>query len=171
MKTKRWEFGLHVVFGMWLLCSNSPLFATNYYLSNAGNDANTGITISSPWASIDKLNTVVFQPGDSILFSSGNVFSGQLTINANGSELQPLVIATYGGSDPAIISGAKPVSGWTIYSGNIYKATFAVTPSQFFINQQPLLLARFPNSGYYHHQQPPHKSIDTHTAAQDQSTH
>lgn len=153
MKTKRWKFGLHVVFGMWLLCSNRPLLATNYYLSNAGNDANTGITISSPWASIDKLNAVVFQPGDSILFSSGNVFSGQLTINANGTALQPLVIATYGGSDPAIISGAQPVSGWTIYTGSIYKATFSVTPSQFFINQQPLLLARFPNSGYYHHQQ------------------
>ncbi|MEO6168453.1 MAG: right-handed parallel beta-helix repeat-containing protein [Chitinophagales bacterium] len=132
---------------------NYPSFATNFYLSNNGNDLNSGFTPSDPWQSITQLNTALLQPGDSVLFYSGNIFRGQIDILNSGDETSPIYFGTYGGNDPAIISGALQASGWTIYSDNIYKSSFANTPSHLFADDQHLVIARYPNSGYLLHQQ------------------
>ncbi len=47
---------------------SASIKATDYYLSNSGSDSNSGTSVSSPWASISKLNSIVLKPGDNIYF-------------------------------------------------------------------------------------------------------
>jgi hypothetical protein len=47
------------------------VFSMVYYVSNIGNDNNTGLTTGSLWATIAKANGYAFSPGDSILFKRG----------------------------------------------------------------------------------------------------
>ncbi|MFP4060885.1 MAG: hypothetical protein ACOC10_04965 [Bacteroidota bacterium] len=50
------------------------VFATNYYLSNNGNDTNSGINPSNGWKTINRLNQVELKAGDSIFFHAGHSF-------------------------------------------------------------------------------------------------
>ncbi|WP_317196481.1 PKD domain-containing protein [Robertkochia flava] len=76
-----------------------------YYVSNSGNDANSGTDPSSPWQTLDQVNSFSFKAGDTILLESGGVFSGGIILNADdGSDpLMPNLISTYNGSQPATI--------------------------------------------------------------------
>ena len=49
--------------------------ATYYVSSSVGNDSNNGTSVSTPWRTLNKVNTSTFQPGDSILFSRGDVWN------------------------------------------------------------------------------------------------
>jgi hypothetical protein len=54
-----------------LLLSCSPLWAATYYVDNCvsvGNDRNNGASTSTPWLTMNKVNTSTFYPGDSILY-------------------------------------------------------------------------------------------------------
>ena len=71
-----------------LLLSCSPLWATTYYVDNCvtvGNDRNNGASTSTPWLTINKVNTSKFNPGDSILFESTCTWREQLTVPSSGS--------------------------------------------------------------------------------------
>jgi len=78
----------------------------HYYVSTLGNDANDGLSINSSWASINKVNTFPFQPGDTLNFQSGASFNGtiQFRQNHSGIENKPIVITSYG-SQKATIQG------------------------------------------------------------------
>lgn len=77
-----------------------------YYVSSSqGNDLNDGLSIQSPFQSIDKLNTMQFSPGDTIYFKSGDNWEGMLWLKGSGSITQPIVIDVYGGNNRPIING------------------------------------------------------------------
>ena len=77
-----------------------------YYISSSeGNDDNDGFSIQTPIKSIDKLNTIIFNPGDSILFKSGDYWEGMFWLNGSGSSLSPIVVDVYGGDNRPIIDG------------------------------------------------------------------
>ena len=77
-----------------------------YYVSNSqGNDLNDGLSIQSPFQSIDKLNSMQFNAGDSIYFKSGDYWEGMFWLNGSGSFTQPIVIDVYGGNNRPIING------------------------------------------------------------------
>ena len=77
-----------------------------YYVSSSqGNDLNNGLSIQSPFQSIEKLNSMQFNPGDSIYFKSGDYWEGMFWINGSGSDTQPIVIDVYGGPNRPIING------------------------------------------------------------------
>ena len=77
-----------------------------YYVSSSqGNDLNNGLSIQTPFKSIEKLNSINFNPGDSIFFKSGDYWEGMFWINGSGSFTQPIVIDVYGGSNRPIING------------------------------------------------------------------
>ncbi|TLX78170.1 T9SS type A sorting domain-containing protein [Labilibacter sediminis] len=96
-----------------LLLFTSSLYATDYYVSNDGNDSNNG-TIDSPWLSLAKVSAAAasnknggfLQPGDRILFKSGDTFEGQLVMYRKGTESQPIVLTSYGSGVKPIISGS-----------------------------------------------------------------
>ena len=77
-----------------------------YYVSSSqGNDENDGLSIQSPFESIDKLNSMVFSPGDSIYFKSGDYWEGMFWLKGSGSSTNPIVIDVYGGNTKPIING------------------------------------------------------------------
>ena len=39
-----------------------------YYVSPSGNDSASGLSVKDAWKTIDKINTVTFQPGDKIRY-------------------------------------------------------------------------------------------------------
>ena len=90
---------LHCVF--FFHCS-----ASTYYISSSnGNDNNNGLSSQSPFQSIDKLNSLTFFPGDSILFMSGDYFEGMFWIKGSGNSQQDIVVDRYNGSTRPIING------------------------------------------------------------------
>ncbi|WP_320112666.1 LamG-like jellyroll fold domain-containing protein [Draconibacterium orientale] len=123
--------------------------ATVYYVSASGDDANTGTSESQPWKTLVKVSSTSFSPGDQILFKRGDEWSGTITVTSSGSAGSPIVYGAYGSGEKPKIYGSEEITGWTQYSGNIYKATFSVEVEQLFIEDERMLLARTPNSGYH----------------------
>lgn len=75
-----------------------------YFVSPDGNDAATGLSQAQAWKSIDKVNSVTFQPGDRILFQSGKTFFGQLRPKGSGSDDAPIILSSYGGKERPVIN-------------------------------------------------------------------
>ena len=46
---------------------------TTYYISNRGDNQNSGTSEGEAWQTLDKLKDVKLQPGDSVLFEAGSV--------------------------------------------------------------------------------------------------
>lgn len=130
----------HTLFAAILLLASSAQAAT-YYVSNSGNDGANGTTPLTPWQSINKANAVA--GGSTVLFNRGDTFRGQIEVPATN-----ITYGAYGvGPDP-IISGSKPITGWSVHSGNIYVANVAFPVKHLFVNGALMTIARFPNSGW-----------------------
>jgi len=98
--------------------------ATNYYISSAGNDADNGTSISTPWKTIAKINNRTFLPGDSILFRRGCMWREQLRIPSSGEPGKRITFSAYGTGPQPVINGADIKTGWvsgyTNVNGNIW---------------------------------------------------
>lgn len=73
-----------------------------YYVSPSGNDSADGLSKKTAWASLDKVNSIVFQPGDKILFQGGGEWKGQLKPQGNGATNKPITMGAYGVGRPII---------------------------------------------------------------------
>ncbi|MBH08020.1 MAG: hypothetical protein CMP71_02915 [Flavobacteriales bacterium] len=77
-----------------------------YYVSSSfGNDSNSGLSIQTPFKSIEKLNSINFNPGDSIYFKSGDYWEGMFWLKGSGTLTEPIVVDVYGGNARPIING------------------------------------------------------------------
>lgn len=86
-----------------LLITNFIRASVYYVNSDEGEDTNSGRTPAEAWASLEKVNAMVFQPGDTILFKAGTSYQGQLEPKGSGSKLKPIIIDKYDtGKRPAI---------------------------------------------------------------------
>src|ERR1019366_2221579 len=103
--------------------------ATTYYFSAKGNDVNNGTSVSTPWQTITKFNSVFASksPGDQFLFNKGDVFYGELIPSRSGSIGNPITIGAYGVGAMPVISGFKTVSSWTNLGSNIWESTNAIS--------------------------------------------
>ena len=126
------------------------LSAVTYYVSPTGSDTNTGTSSASPWKTITRVNQIgtALNPGDQILFQRGGVYRGKVTISDNGVAGNPMVLGAYGTGAAPIISGSVAVTGWTVHSGNIWKAPVSSKVKYVYVNGQLLTLARYPNTGW-----------------------
>ena len=81
-----------------MLCSCvGHLFGATYYVnSKTGNDANNGRSATTAWLTLNKVNSRTFVPGDSILFSRGGAWKGQLAPAGSGMPGKPIVFGAYG---------------------------------------------------------------------------
>jgi hypothetical protein len=139
-----------------------PLYATTYYVSNSGNDSNTGTSASQAWATVTRVNQFLAaagsagpRPGDSVLFARGGVWRDdfitcQNPVNAapgwtvtshppacSGSQSAPLTIGAYGTGSNPIIDAADPLQlSWTPVSGAMWKATLTsgTMPAKLYID-------------------------------------
>jgi len=96
---------------IFLLCLLFPLkiFATDYFVSSTGNDANPGTSIATAWATISKVNGTIFLPGDALYFEGGKTFSGSINLlssDANDPD-NPFVISSYGAGMATINAGTS----------------------------------------------------------------
>ena len=89
-------------------CMNAQIADSNttrtFYIDSAtGNDKNAGTIRAKAWASLDKVNSVTFKPGDQVFFKAGTVYTGQLKPKGSGKKGQPIIINMYGvGPKPRI---------------------------------------------------------------------
>ena len=56
-----------------------------------GNDTLNGLSTSTPWQTIDKINTVTLYPGDRVRFCSGQTFLGMFQPVGNGNIINPII--------------------------------------------------------------------------------
>ncbi len=126
-------------------------YSQTYYFANSGDDSYTEEQAqdpATPWKTLDKLNSLTLSPRATILFKKGDIWRGQITVNNSGSSGNPITFSTYGTGNKPVISGSILVTGWTQYSGNIYKTTVTENVVQLFCNDERQTLARYPNTGY-----------------------
>lgn len=111
------------------------LWATDYYVSNAGDDGNAGTSSGQPWETLEKVRTYGWSPGfaagDRILFHRGDTFRGYLVVYNSGSSGSPITFGAYGaGVKPKIIGAidASSTSNWTNTATNIWRMTGLASP-------------------------------------------
>src|SRR4249920_2091892 len=94
----------HKIFSFLSLLFSLNSFATDYFVSSGGSDANAGTSIGTAWATLTKVNNTIFLPGDALYFESGKTFNG--SINLLGSDANdpanPFIISSYGGGKATI---------------------------------------------------------------------
>ena len=82
---------------VWNACiRNGKYVHLTYYVSAGGDDANDGLSPDRAWQSINRVNAHLFEPGDVILFRSGDTWKGQLRPQGSGVEGKPITIDRYG---------------------------------------------------------------------------
>jgi len=102
-----------------LFLSSASWAATYYVGATNGDNYNDGLSPSTAWKTIAKVNSSDFEPGDYILFKRGEVWREQLIVPSSGSKGNPITFGVYGSGDRPIISGAILITDWTLDSGNI----------------------------------------------------
>lgn len=103
--------------------------ATNYYIDSvAGSESNNGTSPATAWKTLtptSKANTIVFQPGDQVLFKRGCSWTGFLHLLGNGSSSAPLVVDAYGtGAAPIINAAGAADSGGSSYAVGIWNKQY-----------------------------------------------
>ena len=101
---------------------------TNYYFSNNGNDETGNGTEISPFASLEKLNSLDLQPGDTVYLDAKSIWNGQIKIDDSGLPGLPITITKYNDDnreDRPIINAGKVVT-----KDNITKPTILTLANQ-----------------------------------------
>lgn len=105
-----------------LINLNYCILANTYYVSNtSGNDQFDGLSSEYAFKTLNKINSIIYNPGDTILFKSGDSWEGMLWIKGSGNLNNPIVIDSYGGEQKPIINGDGYQACILIYNDdNIY---------------------------------------------------
>jgi len=84
--------------------SVSVVSGASYYVSfSAGNDANNGLSASTPWKTFNNINARTFAANDKIYLKSGDTWNQELNLNGSGSVVEPIILTVYEGTAPANI--------------------------------------------------------------------
>ncbi len=122
-----------VMKSMLLVLFASPLlFATTYYVDNAGADSNNGATVGTPWQHLSKVNGSSFRPGDSVLLKRGGVWREQLNTPSSGASGNPINFGAYGAGARPQINASDLVNSWSSNGeavANTWKAQVTTRPS------------------------------------------
>ena len=122
--------------------------AKNYYLSQNGDDQNTGYSAQTSWESIDRLNQQNLVAGDSILFRRGDIFIGEIIVRTSGKNNKPIVYGAFGEGENPVIKGSLDIKNWEVSEFGIKTAKLANKVYNLFVDDKQQILARYPNHGY-----------------------
>ena len=103
--------------------------ATTYYVSNSGDDANTGLSSSDAFETLQHAADLV-SAGDSVLVADGTYVGFDIR-NVNGTELNPIVFLAQG--DSALITTSGPIRDDGI---NVENCDYVVIDG-FIVNNMP----------------------------------
>ncbi len=117
-------------------------FATDYYVSKSGNNANDGKSISSSFLTIQKASDVAVS-GDVVYVRAG-VYREAVDIKANGVAFQPY------NDEEVTINGADVLTSWSSAGGSTYQTSMAwdmdtYGTNQLFCDGKMIELARWPD--------------------------
>ena len=122
------------------------LYAATYYIdASLGNDSSSGKSITSPWKTINKVNSSNFQPGDSILFKRGGIWKEYLDFPSSGNASNLIIIGSYGNGELPIITGINVYEGWnnssnwTSAGNNIWYRDQSYNPQRLWIDGKEVL--------------------------------
>ena len=87
------------------LCATASEAAT-YYVRNGGSDSANGLSHGTAWATLDKVNSFSFAPGDQVLLYEGHRWVGALTVDWPGTSSAPAVVGAY------YLDGSTPRRGY-----------------------------------------------------------
>jgi hypothetical protein len=127
-----------------------------YYIDNTnGDDANTGVSETTAWRSIQKVNWAeksnLIKPGDNILFKKGQIFQGTLSFTeVSGTSNSPITIGVFGSSgDMPVIDGFLTVTDWKKVGNGIWECNCPVgenAVNMVLIDGKPVAMGRYPNA-------------------------
>lgn len=123
------------------------LQATDYYISNDGDDNHKGTSPKTAFRTIERINKINLHPGDNIYFRCGDVFIGTLIIKQQGGKKAPIQITSYGEGEKPVISGGKLIDDFHM-EGKIASAVFDEKIGYLYRENTLLTKARYPNSGF-----------------------
>ena len=127
VRVRRGPFVLVMMLGIAALCigaaaarGSRQAAGTVYYLSSSGSDSASGTSPANAWRTINRLNSQILKPGDTVLFQGGATFSGEVYVSPseNGTSAQPITFDSYG-TGRATISGGTGSSAFVYDSGGI----------------------------------------------------
>lgn len=132
---------------------NHSYAATYYISSSAGNDTYTEIQAhnpSTPWKSINKLNTYfkLLGAGDSVLFKRGEIFYGSINVAKSGAVFAPIYLGAYGNGNNPQINGLTTLKNWKSIKNGIYESPCITDGSMLVLNGVQQAMGRYPNKGY-----------------------
>lgn len=96
--------------------------AVDYFVSStSGSDLNSGLTEGSAFSTLNRVNALTLQPGDRVLFRSGDTWQGMLWPKGSGTPVLPISIGSYGGSERPAIDGDGYQASILIFNDDNYK--------------------------------------------------
>lgn len=101
-----------------LLITVTLLPAADYHVSPLGDDLASGAS-GAPFRTIQRAAEAA-HPGDTVWIRAGT-YRETVTPPRSGTAASPIVFRAFG-DGPAVISGADPVTGWTVESGAVWRA-------------------------------------------------
>ncbi|MGQ9525133.1 MAG: right-handed parallel beta-helix repeat-containing protein [Armatimonadota bacterium] len=128
-----------VLFAAWI----SSADATTYFVSPTGVDTNPG-TLSRPFRTISRA-AAVMRPGDTCYVRTG-VYRETVRPARSGERGRPIRFAAYR-NEPVVVTGADPIRGWMLDSGQTYRASAQWGFNQLFVDGRMMVCARWPNTG------------------------
>lgn len=87
------------------LCIQQAQGRSFYVNATSGDDNNSGRSPRYAWKTLRQVNITTFEPGDTILFRSGQEWLGMLFPRGSGTAELPIVITKYGGMEKPKIHG------------------------------------------------------------------
>lgn len=74
-------------------------------------------SLQAPWNSLEALNAVLLQPGDTVHLRRGTVCHGVLSPQGSGQEGRPIRLTAYGeGPRPQVVAGTKPEEALRLFN-------------------------------------------------------
>ncbi|HLZ88524.1 MAG TPA: right-handed parallel beta-helix repeat-containing protein [Puia sp.] len=93
---RRFISGPAALLMVFFLLGRLTVAGRNYYVDNSGDDGGDGGR-AHPWKTMDRVNRLRLQPGDSVFFRGGQSFTGVLRVEGEGgSAAHPAWIGVYG---------------------------------------------------------------------------
>ncbi len=141
---------LHHLLGVALLLPMTLTAAETWHVATAGDDAAAG-NAAGPFRTIQRAADAA-GPGDTVLVHAGT-YRETVRPKRSGEPGRPITYKPVPG-DSVVISGADPITGWSVDAGKVWKAAMpgdfyrsAINyADQVFVDSEMVLLARWPNS-------------------------
>ena len=122
------------------------VYSNEYYVSKSGSLSNLG-TYNSPFLSVQQAVDIM-EAGD-ICYIRQGVYHENISIdNKDGNESNPIIFTSYNNERVVFDGTVKIENEWIPYSGNIWKTEIDFDIWQLFVDNEEMVMARWPNANF-----------------------